>query len=141
MSHKQIRVQIITPDKAVLDEAAEEVICPGLEGSFGILPGHVAFISALKPGMLKIKHSGHEQVFAIGGGYCEARADQVLVLAETAESAEEIDLEIATRERERAAAQLQSAERGEAYVQAEISLKKALARLNVASYIRLKKKQ
>ena len=137
---EKIRVQIITPEKALLDEQADAVICPGLEGSFGILPGHVAFLSALKPGMLKLKQDEHEGIYAIGGGYCEVRANQVLILAETAERADEIDLEVAARERERAAAQLKIAQRGDAFVEAEISLKKALARLNVAEYARLRKK-
>lgn len=133
---KLLQVELVTPERQVLSQAATELVLPGAEGSFGVLPGHVPFVAALKPGMMKIQTGEDESIYAIGGGYAEITGEKVVVLADTAELAEDIDLEAARREREKALAQLKKGVHGAELDAVEISLKKALARLSVADTIR-----
>jgi len=132
---KIIKLELVTPEHQILSQDVEEVILPGVEGSFGVLPGHEALVAALQPGMLKFMAEGAETIYAIGGGYAEVASSRVIVLADTAERAEDIDVEAARHARSRATAQLKQGVVGKEYDAAEISLKKALAQLQVAEII------
>jgi F-type H+-transporting ATPase subunit epsilon len=131
---KRLGVRILTPEGAVLDDVAYMVIAPSVEGEVGILPRHTPFIAFLRAGETRIKlQDDTEVVFATTEGYLSVEEDQVLLLVEQAERADEIDTE-------RAQAALQAAEEalaaaGEdevARVAAEGARRRAENRLNVA---------
>jgi F-type H+-transporting ATPase subunit epsilon len=136
---KTFKIELVTPQHQVLSQEANELVLPGLEGSFGVLPGHMAMLAALKPGMLKVKAGDAETIYAIGGGYAEITAGKTVVLADTAELAEDIDVEAARKEKARALALLKKGLQGAETDAIEISLKKAMARLSVADAVRRRK--
>jgi F-type H+-transporting ATPase subunit epsilon len=88
-----IKLDIVTPEKKVLSETVDSVTVPTLAGEVGILPNHAPLISALKPGILSINKGGAVQKMVISGGFVEVGANTVSVLAEVAETADEIDAE------------------------------------------------
>ncbi|MEW6516826.1 MAG: F0F1 ATP synthase subunit epsilon [candidate division FCPU426 bacterium] len=139
MADKTFQLELVTPERHMLTQTVEEVTCPGLHGSFGVLAGHVPMVMALRPGQLKIKAEGQETLYVLGGGFAEIMPGKTLILADTAERAEDIDIEAARKERERAVAQMKKGVRGKDLDQAEISLHKALARLRVADTMRRRK--
>lgn len=98
-----IHVEIVTQEKLILDEPdADMVVLPGSEGVLGVLPHHTPLLTTLDFGELRVKKGGTEEVFAVYGGIVEIRPDKVVVLADTVERAEEIDLELAEAARRRA---------------------------------------
>ena len=97
-----LKLEIVTPEKRVLDTEADSVTVPTASGEAGILPNHAPLISALKPGVLTYtSRSGTERI-AIGGGFVEVSNDKVAVLADTAETADEINAERARLDRDEA---------------------------------------
>lgn len=137
---KMLHVDVSTPERQVFSQEALELVLPGEEGSFGVWPGHMPLVANLKPGMMKIRAGGGEEtIYALGGGYAEIAGSRVIVLADTAELADEIDLEAAEKERQRSIAQLRKGVTGADLEVAEISLKKALARLNTGTVLRRRK--
>src|SRR5512141_2487481 len=101
-----IRLELVTPERLLLSEDVDEVVIPGYEGEFGVLPGHTQFLAIMKIGMLRYRKGNETRKIALGGGFAEVTAERVVVMADTAERAEEIDLERAQRARERAEAAL-----------------------------------
>jgi len=97
-----IRLELVTPERLVLSEDVDEVIIPGYEGEFGVLPEHMQYLSVVKTGVLRYSKEGKWKKVAVSGGLAEVTDGQVVVLADTAECAEEIDLERAIRAKERA---------------------------------------
>jgi F-type H+-transporting ATPase subunit epsilon len=97
-----LHLEIVTPERRAFVGDVDEVIVPGSEGEMGILPHHAPLISTLGQGVLRVKVGGQEQEFAIFGGFLQVRPDRVVVLAETADVASEIDLERAERARREA---------------------------------------
>lgn len=97
-----LHLDIVTPDHLVLDKEVDYVGAPGLEGEFGILPGHVPFISALSVGGLFYKADGKTRYVFIAGGFAEVSNNRVTILAESAEEAEFIDVARAEHARKRA---------------------------------------
>jgi F-type H+-transporting ATPase subunit epsilon len=95
-----LRLEIVTPEKKLVDTEADQVTLPTASGEAGILPNHAPLISALKPGVLTYSVRGREERIAVGGGFVEVNRDKVSVLADTAETADAIDTEAARRERE-----------------------------------------
>jgi F-type H+-transporting ATPase subunit epsilon len=93
----KLTVEIVTPEKRVLSVQADEVIAPGGEGLFGVKPGHTPFLSVMEPGPLTLKDGATSQVFFVAGGFVEVSDDKVMVLADQAEPATEIDLEAARK--------------------------------------------
>jgi F-type H+-transporting ATPase subunit epsilon len=92
MADTKLQLELVTPARRVLSQQVDEVRAPGAAGYFGILPGHTEFVSLMKPGELVAVSGGQSQVFAVGEGFVEVAKDKVLVLAETADRAEDIDL-------------------------------------------------
>lgn len=88
----KIHVEIVTPSRRVLSQTVDEVRAPGLEGGFGVRPGHTPFVSVLKAGALELVTGNTVELYAIGEGFAQVAQDQVLILAEAAERAEDIDL-------------------------------------------------
>ena len=89
-----LHVMIITPERTVLDvEGAEHVLLPGTDGELGVLPGHVPMVASLYVGQIEVDLPEHSVRLSASGGFAEVCFDRVLVLAETAERADEIDVE------------------------------------------------
>src|SRR5512144_1151585 len=102
-----MRLELATPTRLLVSSEVEEVVAPGTEGYFGVLPGHAAFLTTLKPGTVTYRSGQTEQQLAVLGGFAEVRAERVVILAENAERPEEIDRERAERARQRAEMRLQ----------------------------------
>lgn len=132
MSDK-FKFEIITPERTVYSDTVDEVVLPTMSGEIGILPNHVPLVSVLQPGEILIKKGPAESYLAVSGGFIEVQPDRVIVLADTAERAEEIDEKRAEEARQRAA-ELVKEERVDAREFAVISAKieKELSRLKVA---------
>ncbi len=136
---KTIKLELVTPQRHVLSQMVESIVLPGAEGSFGVLPGHLSWVAALNPGMLKVKFEGREIIYALGGGHAEIMPHQAVILADSAELAEDIDIEAAQKQRTRALAQLKQGVRGPEMEIIEVSLRKAMARLKTVEIIRHRK--
>jgi F-type H+-transporting ATPase subunit epsilon len=90
---KTFKLEVVTPDRQVIAEAVSMVTLPGLLGEFGVLPGHAAFLSALKKGKMKITRDGKAEFHLIGSGYAEVKGDAVIVLTESVEGIEGSELD------------------------------------------------
>lgn len=97
-----IHIEVITPERKVYEDDVDMVIAPGSEGYLGILPHHAPLLTGLGPGEFRVKKGGSEEVLAVFGGFMDVRGDRVIVLTESAERPEEIDLQAAQQARERA---------------------------------------
>jgi F-type H+-transporting ATPase subunit epsilon len=129
----KIRLDIVTAERLVYSEDVDEVVAPGVNGQLGILPQHTTLMTMLAPGELMVKQGGAEINLAVSGGFMEVRPDHVIILADTAERADEIDLARAEEARKRAEAAMAEAPVGaEASLAAEAALQRALTRLKVA---------
>ena len=130
------RLEIVTPQRLILSDEVMELMAPGAEGYFGVLPGHIPFITTLDIGELTYRKDKGERHLAVTWGYIEVQGDKVIVLAETAERAEEIDAERAQRARERAERRLHDWGEGDEtidFTRAQTALHRALTRLQVAA--------
>jgi F-type H+-transporting ATPase subunit epsilon len=130
-----LRLEILTIERRVFEDDVAMVIAPGSEGMLGILPHHIPLLTALTFGELQIKKEGEEdQFFAISGGFMEVLPDRVIVLADAAERAAEIDLERAEAARQRAEERLDRAKMGEIedFDRAEAAMKRSAIRIQVA---------
>jgi F-type H+-transporting ATPase subunit epsilon len=126
------QLEIVTPEKKVVDTAAAEAQIPGKNGYLGVLPGHAPLITELAVGEVTYRDGGQEQHLAVAWGFAEVLPDKVTILAETAERPSEIDVERARKAKDRAEQRLAS---GDTNVDVERSLKalhKAETRLEVA---------
>jgi F-type H+-transporting ATPase subunit epsilon len=127
-----IKIDIVTAEKLVYSDQVDMVIAPGIEGELGILPHHTPLMTLLKPGELRVKKGNEELVLAVSGGFSEVRPDHIIVLADAAERAEEIDVARAEAARKRAQERLQQGGVEVDKARAEASLRRAIARLDVA---------
>jgi F-type H+-transporting ATPase subunit epsilon len=132
-----VRFELATPSRLLVSADVDEVVAPGSEGYFGVLPGHAPFLTTLAPGEVMYRQGRQEHYVAVAGGFAEVTGDRVIILAEGAETPEEIDRDRAERARERAEQRL--AGRAPAGGQEEIdydralnALARALARIMVA---------
>ena len=115
------------------------VVAPGIAGEMGILPNHAPLLTAIKPGMLRIKRGLRDECYSVGGGYMEVLPDRVTVLADSAERADDIDVERAQAARERAQEYLASHQDEvgtEDFAKAEAALRRAYVRIKVAQTTR-----
>jgi len=125
-----IRLELVTPERLLLSEDVDEVVAPGYEGEFGVLPEHTQYLAILNIGLLRYRKGSETRVIALGGGFAEVNPERMVVLADTAERAEEIDVERARRARERAEAALKELSLDdETYAKAYAALRRALARM------------
>ena len=130
---KELRLEIVTPDRLVMSADVEYVGAPGVLGEFGVLPGHVPFLSALGIGNLHYNQGGKTYYVFVSGGFAEVSGDKVTVLAEVAERAEEIDMERARHAEERARARITKREEALNAARANAALQRALARISARS--------
>ncbi len=138
----KINFEITTPEKIVYSEEVDEVVLPTPQGEIGILPNHIPLVSLLSPGELRIKKGDDVVYMAVSGGFIEVRPDKVIVLADTAEQAEDIDEERAEEARKRAQ-ELSKEKRVDAKEFAALTAKieKEFARLKVARKKRRRRKE
>ena len=127
-----MKVEIVTIERLVYSAEADLVLAPGVEGQLGILPSHAPLITRLVPGELVVRRDGHDEAFALGGGFMEVLSDRVVILADSAEGAAEIDVRRAEAARERAAQLMRQKLDRTAMAQAEAALRRSLTRLSVA---------
>jgi len=137
----KLTLEIVTPDRALLREEVDEVVVPGSEGEFGVLPGHTPLLSMLKIGELWYRQGQEKHYLAIAFGFVEVLPDRVTVLAQVGERAQEIDVQRAERAKQRAEQRLAQAQPHLTQVdfdieRARIALMKSLLRLQVASRAR-----
>jgi F-type H+-transporting ATPase subunit epsilon len=131
----KLSFEIITGERVVMEATGiDMVIAPGTEGVLGILPGHAPLVTTLQAGELRVKQGAVDSALAVGGGFLEVAGDRVLVLADAAERAEEIDIARAEEARRRAQESLVAArERHDlTAAQAEAALRRSMVRLRVA---------
>jgi F-type H+-transporting ATPase subunit epsilon len=126
-----VRVDIVTAERVVYSEDVDIVVAPGSQGQLGILPHHTPFMTTLQPGELLMRKGGEEYSLAISGGFLEVRPDRVIVLADAAERADEIDIARAEAAKERARDRIGHPS-GVDISNAEAALRRALARIRVA---------
>ena len=127
-------LEIVTPERLAYSDTVDAVNLPGIEGELGVLPHHAPLVSMLGVGELRIRKGGAEESFAIVGGFLQVRPDKVVVMAETADMASEIDLEKAQQARREAEQALEGAGRADAVdlSAARAALQQALLRIRVA---------
>ena len=134
-----MRLELATPTRLLVSSEVDEVVAPGTEGYFGVLPGHAAFLTTLGAGELTYRQGTNEHHLAVIGGFAEVSGDRIIVLAEDAGTPEEIDRDRAERAKQRAELRLGGRRPGDAqeeidYARALAALQRALARLQVADH-------
>jgi F-type H+-transporting ATPase subunit epsilon len=137
----RLLLEIVTPDRALIREEVDEVVVPGTEGEFGVLPGHTPLLSSLKVGELWYRQGQEKHYLAIAFGFVEVLPDRVTVLADIGERAQEIDVQRAERAKQRAEQRLSQPQphlsAGDLDIErARLALLKSLVRLQVATRAR-----
>jgi F-type H+-transporting ATPase subunit epsilon len=128
-----LKLEIVTPERLAYSDDVDSVVLPGSEGELGVLPHHAPLVSTLGVGELRIKKGGQEESFAIAGGFLQVRPDKVVVMAELADMASEIDLEKAQAARRDAEKALESGfDEGADLSAARAALQVALLRQRIA---------
>lgn len=130
-----IKLEVVTPEQAVVDEDAQMVVAPGTLGEFGVLAGHTTFLTTLKVGTIRYTDAGGaERYVFVSGGFAEALPDKVTVLAESAERRRDIDMERAKEAMQRAEQRLAEDRSKEEidFTRAKAALERAMQRLKLA---------
>ncbi len=131
---ENIKLEVVTPEKYVVDEEIQIVVAPGVSGEFGVLIGHTPFLTTLKTGTVRFTDvNGTERFVFVSGGFAEALPDKVTVLAESAERRSDIDIERAQAAQERAQNRLdQEKDEDVDFVRAKAALERAINRIRLA---------
>jgi F-type H+-transporting ATPase subunit epsilon len=128
-----LTLDIVTPERRVLSVSCDEVRAPGVQGGFGIRLNHEPFMTALEPGRLTYVEGGREHHYAVGGGFLQVADNRVIVLADTAEAAGDIDVERARRAFQEAQERLMKmTEQDEHHPVESARVRRAAARISVA---------
>jgi len=126
------QLDIVTPEKVVVRDTAEEMQIPGKSGYLGVLPGHAPLITELAVGEISYRRGAETQRLAVAWGFAEVLPDKVTILAETAEKASEIDVSRAQEAKKRAEQRLAASNTEVDATRAENALKRAETRIDVA---------
>lgn len=130
---KDFTLSVVAPDRSVVEERAQSIVAPGLEGYFGVLGGHEPLISAIKTGVLEyMDTTGTRHFVAVGGGFAEITPERVTILADTAERATDIDVTEAEKILEEARRALRGENSTLSRDEATIELDRAVNRIKVA---------
>ena len=131
---EKIKLEVVTPEKYVVDEEVEIAVAPGVLGEFGVLIGHTPFLTILKTGTVRYTDAnGKERFVFVSGGFAEALPDKVTVLAESAERRSDIDIERAQAAQERAQNRLAQEKAEDVdFVRAKAALERAINRIRLA---------
>jgi F-type H+-transporting ATPase subunit epsilon len=133
MYEKAFQLEIITPNGIVFRDEATSLTAPGIVGSFQILYDHAPILSALDIGEIKVKDkAGNDTRYATSGGFVEAKGNHVVVLADSAEKATDIDVDRARSAKERAEERLRNKEESVDFVRAQAALARAANRLRIS---------
>ena len=135
-----IKLDIVTAERVVFSEDVDVVVAPGIEGQLGVLPHHAPLMSILQPGELLVRKGGTEFCLAVSGGFLEVRPDRIIVLADAAERAEEIDITRAEEAKRRAKQRLEEGVPDIDRARAEAALRRSLARLGAVERIRRRRR-
>ncbi|WP_159885355.1 F0F1 ATP synthase subunit epsilon [Paenibacillus puerhi] len=127
-------LEIVTPERKVYAEQASMIVARGVEGELGILPNHIPLVTPLKIAPITVKNQGSKDInIAVNGGFMEVRKDKVVILAESAELPEQIDVDRAKASKDRAEQRLKNAKQDKIdFHRAEMALQRALNRLDVS---------
>lgn len=131
---RKIQLKVTTPERIVFQEEAEQITLPTQEGEITLLPNHIPLIANLVPGIIEIKSNENTTEMAVSGGFMEIHNNELTILADTAERAEEIDLERAEKARQLAEERKQKIHKGldeEQYASVISGIEKQLARLKL----------
>ena len=130
---EKLLLEVVTPDRKLLSAEADVVVLPGVEGQFGILYGHVPFLSALEIGEMYYRDGGKTEFLSVSGGFAEVTGKKVIIVAEAAEVGKEIDIERAKRALERAEKRMaMSRTENLDWARAEAALRRAIMRMKVS---------
>lgn len=137
MAEGKLLLEIVTPQGLVFSEEIDEVTAAGSEGEFGVLPGHVPFVTVLKIGMLTCKTGNETKIFFVNWGYAEIGPDKVMILADSAERSDDIDVERAKAAMKRAEERLKKADEID-FRRAELAVERAVTRMQVVEIRKMK---
>jgi F-type H+-transporting ATPase subunit epsilon len=136
----KLRLEFVTPERAIVHDEVDEVQLPGEEGFFGVLPGHTPLLASLKVGEMWYRKGAEKFHGFVGFGFAEILPDRVTILARIAEKADDIDLQRAEAAKRRAEERLAAASKGHVpemdYERARIALLRAITRLQVSQHAR-----
>ena len=127
-----LRLEIVTPDKVVLQADVDYVGAPGVDGEFGALAGHISLLAALSIGGMYYKQGAQTHHAFVSGGFAEVADNKVTILAEAAELADEIDVDRAQQAYERAKARLETPHPETDIARAQFAMRRALGRISTA---------
>ncbi len=129
-----IHFELITPERVVYRQEADQVTLPTAQGEITVLPGHASLVAALVPGIARLKTKGTEEEVAVSGGFIEVGNDKVRVLADTAERGEELDISVIEEAKKRAEKVMQEAARQDdvSFAAAMASMEREMARYKLA---------
>ncbi|GAA0605240.1 F0F1 ATP synthase subunit epsilon [Virgibacillus siamensis] len=129
---KTLTVSVVTPDGPVLEDDFEMVSCRAEGGELGILPGHIPTVAPLTISVVRLKRSNGSEKLAVSGGFLEVRPEKATILAQSAERPSDIDVSRAEEAKTRAEKRLQAKEENIDFQRAELALKRAMNRLDIA---------
>jgi len=132
MADNAINVVIVTPEREVVRDQVDELQIPGADGYFGVLPGHAPLFSELKVGEVSYRKANRWTYLSVAWGFVEVLPEQVRILAETAERAQEIDVERAMRAKQRAEELISRGGEDVDYGRALVALERAIIRIQVS---------
>ncbi|WP_028559242.1 F0F1 ATP synthase subunit epsilon [Paenibacillus pinihumi] len=127
-------LEIVTPERKVYAQDVDMVSVKGIEGEFGILPNHIPFVTPLQIAPVVIKKDRQEEYIAVNGGFVEVRKDKVVILAESAERQNDIDLDRAMAAKNRAEQRLKAKQDEFDFRRSELSMQRAMNRINVKKH-------
>lgn len=130
----KLHLEVVTPEKVLISQEVDIVVAPGSIGEFGVLEGHVPFLTGIVPGELRYSSANQTEHFVVTTGFAEVSDNRVSVLVDAAEKTSEIDVERAQKARDRAEERLAKDRRSEDldFIRAEAALKRAMLRIRVA---------
>lgn len=131
----KIDLEITTPERRVLAETVDSVVLPARDGYMGVQPGHAPLLTAVNAGAIEYRIGGQQRYISVSAGFAEILQNKVSILADTAERAEEIDVERAERSRKRAEQLLSEDGPEDEVVEAQVRLRRAVARIEVRGRI------
>ena len=130
----KIFLEVVTPEKVVVSQEVDLVVAPGTEGEFGVLPGHILFLTGIVPGEMRYSSGSETESFVVSTGFAEVSDNKMSILVDAAEKGGDVDLDRAQKAAERARERLAKGKSAEDvdYARAEIALQRATARIKVA---------
>ncbi len=132
---EKFEIEIVTPEKKFFKGEVESINLTTLNGKVQILANHIAYVTGLKPGIIKIVENGKEKIASLSGGFIQFAENKGVILADAAEWPQEIDVERANKAKERAEKRLQSKASEDIDIsRAQLALSRALSRINASSY-------